>query len=195
MAAAIAVPTVLTRSRALAGTVPPPSPSESKGKAIRIGVIGCGGRGTGAAFDALKASPDTTIVALGDLFPDRVQGAAAGLAKNPRGVVPSSACFSGFDAYRKVLATDCDMVILATVSAGAELMAEGHIHVYGPLRGRAFAGMSGDTSARIFCRSLDAEMVAIAGIWLIRENLSEALIGRPAQISLENEKLRFQPLG
>ena len=114
MAAAIAVPTVLTRSRALAGTVPPPSPSESKGKAIRIGVIGCGGRGTGAAFDALKASPDTTIVALGDLFPDRVQGAAAGLAKNPRGVVPSSACFSGFDAYRKVLATDCDMVILAT---------------------------------------------------------------------------------
>ena len=114
MAAAIAVPTVLTRSRTLAGTVPPPSPSESKGKAIRVGVIGCGGRGTGAAFDALKASPDTTIVALGDLFPDRVQGAAAGLAKNPRGVVPSSACFSGFDAYRKVLATDCDMVILAT---------------------------------------------------------------------------------
>jgi len=88
-----------------------------------------------------------------------------------------------------------DMVILATVSAGAELMAEGHIHVYGALRGRAFAGLSGDTSARIFCRSLDAEMVAIAGIWLIRENLSDALIGRSTQISLENEKLRFQPLG
>ena len=88
-----------------------------------------------------------------------------------------------------------DMVVIAAVGAGAELMAEGHIHVYGALRGRAFAGLSGDTSARIFCRSLEAEMVAIAGIWQIRDNLSEALIGRSAQISLENEKLRFQRLG
>lgn len=114
MAAAMAVPMVLTRCKSIAATVPSPSPSESKGKVIRVGVIGCGGRGTGAAFDAMKASPDTKIVALGDMFPDRVQSAAAGLARNPRGVVPSSSCFSGFDAYRKVLATDCDMVILAT---------------------------------------------------------------------------------
>lgn len=88
-----------------------------------------------------------------------------------------------------------DLVVLAAVSAGAELMAEGHIHVYAALRGRAFAGLSGDTTARIFCRSLDAEMIAIAGIWQVRDNLNEALIGRSAQISLEDEKLRIQPIG
>ena len=114
-AAAFAAPIVLTRSRALAAP-PAMSPSESKGRELRVGVIGCGGRGTGAAFDALKASPNTRIVALGDAFEDRVKGAAAGLAKNGkgRGDVPASAQFHGFDAYRKVLATDCDVVILAT---------------------------------------------------------------------------------
>ena len=116
VAAAFAAPLVLTRSRALAGAPPAKSPSESKGKLLKIGVIGCGGRGTGAAFDALKASPDCRIVALGDAFADRVNSAAEGLAKNGkgRGDVPASARFSGFDAYRKVLATDCDLVILAT---------------------------------------------------------------------------------
>ena len=116
VAAAFAAPMVVTRSRALAGDVLPTSPAESKGKALRIGVIGCGGRGTGAAFDALKASPDCRIVALGDVFAERVNAAADGLAKKGggRGDVPASARFSGFDAYRKVLATDCDLVILAT---------------------------------------------------------------------------------
>jgi predicted dehydrogenase len=116
VAAAFAAPLVLTRSRALAGAPPAKSPSESKGKLLKIGVIGCGGRGTGAAFDALKASPDCRIVALGDAFADRVNASAEGLTKNGkgRGDVPASARFSGFDAYRKVLATDCDLVILAT---------------------------------------------------------------------------------
>ena len=114
-AAAFAAPIVLTRSRALAG-VPPMAPRESKGRALKVGVIGCGGRGGGAAMDALKASPDTRIVALGDVFEERVRGVAGGLAKAhaDRAAVPESRQFHGFDAYRKVLATDCDIVILAT---------------------------------------------------------------------------------
>ena len=116
-AAALAAPAVITACRAVPSTAGAGlGPSASKGRALRVGVIGCGGRGGGAAMDALKASPDTRVVALGDVFPERVEAVAAGLAKADavRGSVPASARFSGFDAYRKVLETDCDLVILAT---------------------------------------------------------------------------------
>lgn len=76
---------------------------------------------------------------------------------------------------QQIYAKDCDLVVLAPVSPGAELMADGHIHVYGVLRGRALAGMHGDTEARIFCRKLDAELVAIAGIYKVRDDLSAYL--------------------
>lgn len=85
---------------------------------IKVGVIGCGGRGTGATVNCLQASPDTEIYALGDMFPDRLQGCLQELGKqeglSSRAAVSTDRCFTGFDAYRKVLATDVDMVILAT---------------------------------------------------------------------------------
>jgi predicted dehydrogenase len=116
MAAAFAVPAIITACRAPEKVAGPMAPSQSRGRPIRVGVIGCGGRGAGAAMDALKASPDTRIVALGDAFRERVESTADGLAKagDGRADVPASARFWGFDAYRKVLATDCDLVILAT---------------------------------------------------------------------------------
>jgi predicted dehydrogenase len=118
-ASALVVPTILAARCATArapSDLAPRQASESRGRPLRVGVIGCGGRGGGAAFDALRASPDTRLVALGDVFGDRVQGVAAGLAKEfgTRGEVPDSARFSGFDSYRMVLATDCDVVILTT---------------------------------------------------------------------------------
>ena len=90
-----------------------------RAEALRVGVIGCGGRGTGAAFNALEAAEATKgavrIVALGDLFPERVEGARKGLAeKGEMGTVSEKNCFTGFDAYKGVIATDCDVVILAT---------------------------------------------------------------------------------
>ena len=93
-----------------------PSPTESRGRALRVGVIGCGGRGTGAAFDAIAASPDTRVTALADLFPARVEHARKALAEHGqgRGDVPEGMCFTGFDAYRRLLGTDVDCVILAT---------------------------------------------------------------------------------
>lgn len=93
----------------------------------------------------------------------------------------------------QVYAEGSDLVALSTVSAGAEIKADGHIHVYGALRGRAFAGARGDRSARIFCREFDAELVSIAGLWRVRENINENLIGRPAQVFLENDKLIIKP--
>ena len=83
---------------------------------LKVGVIGCGGRGRGAAVNALEASPEVRVVALGDLFPDRISQARAELEKHggERAVVAESACFTGFDAVNRVLGTDCDLVILAT---------------------------------------------------------------------------------
>ena len=82
---------------------------------IRVGVIGCGGRGTGAAMDCAAADEQIEIVALGDLFDDRVNEARTALAKlGDRGIVSDEHCFSGFDNYKGVLACPIDLVILAT---------------------------------------------------------------------------------
>lgn len=86
---------------------------------LKVGVIGCGGRGTGAAMDILTASPDTELFAMGDLFPDRMEGSVSELAKlegdlTARAKVPAERRFTGFDAYKKVIAAGPDVVILAT---------------------------------------------------------------------------------
>lgn len=82
-----------------------------------------------------------------------------------------------------------DLVILAQVSAGAEILAEGNIHVYGSLRGRALAGVQGDTEARIFCSDLQAELISIAGNYKISEDLNSAVLNQPVQIYLQNHTL------
>lgn len=92
---------------------------------IRIGLVGCGGRGTGAAVNALAASDNVTLVALGDLFPDRLASAQAQFAKTATTDAKFAAgykvtperTFTGFDAYRKVLAADIDLVLLCTPPA------------------------------------------------------------------------------
>lgn len=87
----------------------------SQEKPLRIGVIGCGGRGTGAANDALEASERTRIVALADAFDDQVRSARENLGSlGERAKVDESRCYTGFDAYKKLLASDVDVVILAT---------------------------------------------------------------------------------
>ena len=86
-----------------------------------------------------------------------------------------------------------DLVIAASVSHGAELLADGNIHVYGVLRGRALAGISGNKKARIFCLSLDAELVSIAGYYRLSDVI-EPNQG-PCQIYLQDEHIHIEPLG
>ena len=95
---------------------------------------------------------------------------------------------------RQIYAQGGDLVVLNTVSAGAELLADGNMHVYGTLRGRALAGVAGDETARIFCRSLNAELVSIAGHWLVRDDMDEDLIDCEVQIYLKDEELVIEPL-
>jgi septum site-determining protein MinC len=87
-----------------------------------------------------------------------------------------------------------DLIILAQVSAGAEILAEGNIHVYGSLRGRALAGVQGNIEARIFCSDLQAELISIAGTYKISEDLTEIVRNRPVQICLQNNTLTIKNL-
>ena len=89
----------------------------------------------------------------------------------------------------QIYARGTDLVVTASVSPGAELVADGNIHVYGPLRGRALAGASGDTDARIFCSRLEAELVSIAGRYLVSEQLPADQQGSPVQIALVDDRL------
>jgi len=90
--------------------------------------------------------------------------------------------------------SDGDLILLAAVSPGAEVLADGNIHIYGPLRGRALAGVRGDTSARIFCQSLEAELVSIAGHYRVFDDLEPALRGKAVQVFEDGERLRIEPL-
>jgi septum site-determining protein MinC len=128
------------------------------------------------------------------------------VAEAPRGerdqVAPAPAGASGtllitrpVRSGQQLYAHGGDLVVLAAISAGAELLADGHIHVYGALRGRALAGVGGNAGARIFCHSLEAELISIAGFWRVREDIPERLIGKPVQIYLEDERMTIEPLG
>jgi septum site-determining protein MinC len=89
----------------------------------------------------------------------------------------------------QIYARGADLIVTAPVSAGAELVADGNIHVYAALRGRALAGASGDASARIFCSRLEAELVSIAGRYLVSEQLPAEQRGLPVQIALVEDQL------
>ena len=82
-----------------------------------------------------------------------------------------------------------DLIVTATVSAGAEIMAEGNIHVYGSLRGRALAGVLGNTESRIFCSDLQAELVSVAGIYKLKDDLAGYSSQTPVHISLKDQTL------
>ena len=95
---------------------------------------------------------------------------------------------------QQVFVDSGDAVLLTHTSAGSEVMASGSVHVYGALRGRVLAGVHGDVSARIFCRSLDAELIAIAGRYQLLDEGHTDLRGKPAMIRLDGEKLIIEAL-
>jgi septum site-determining protein MinC len=95
---------------------------------------------------------------------------------------------------QQVYARDCDLIVMAHISEGAEILADGNIHVYGGLRGRALAGVQGDSSARIFCHSLEAELLAVAGNFMLSEDFRDKVWKKPVQVCLKGEKLCIEPL-
>lgn len=96
---------------------------------------------------------------------------------------------------QRLYARGRDLVITASVGAGAEAIADGCVHVYGALRGRAVAGARGDGAARVFCQEFRAELVSIAGVFRVFETLPPELAGKPVQAWLDGDVLHFERLG
>ena len=128
--------------------------------------------------------------------PSRVRPAALGsnAASAPAAVAAKSRLVTQpVRSGTQIYARGGDLVVTAPVSPGAEIMADGNIHVYGLLRGRALAGANGDVEARIFCSRLDAELVSIAGHYLVNDQLPSEQRGLPVQIALVDDRLTFEP--
>lgn len=95
---------------------------------------------------------------------------------------------------QRVYARGADLILLAPVSSGAEVMADGNVHAYAAIRGRVLAGVRGDESARIYCRDLNPDLVSIAGRYKVNEDIKPKFAGRSVQVSLDGDALVFQYL-
>jgi septum site-determining protein MinC len=120
-----------------------------------------------------------------------------GEPEHPRAPVPGVALLHGHPVRsgQRIYARDRDLVVTAPVGAGAEVMADGCVHVYGALRGRAMAGAHGETSARVFCQEFRAELVSVAGVFKVFETLPAQLAGHPVQVWLDGDDLRLERIG
>jgi len=159
----------------------------------RAGMLPVGLVGESAAMESLSAALELPVLA-----PFRGQAQAAVPV-----VQPAERAESGLPALmqhqpvrsgQRVYARCRDLVVTATVGAGAEAIADGCVHVYGSLRGRAVAGARGDTGARVFCQEFRAELVSVAGVFRVFETLPPELAGKPVQAWLDGDDLRFAPL-
>jgi len=107
-------------------------------------------------------------------------------------IKPTKIITSPVRGGQQIYAQGSDLVVISSVSPGAELLADGNIHVYGPMRGRVLAGVKGDTKARIFCQQMSAELVSIAGHYKVSEDLRrDPLWGSGVQVSLSGDVLNI----
>jgi septum site-determining protein MinC len=151
-------------------------------------------RASGRADDtepaAVEAAPSTPATSTPTVGASSESPAAAPRAPHGGPVVVSQPVRGGQVIY----AQGNDLVVLASVNPGAQVIADGHVHIYAPLRGRAVAGASGLLGARIFCQKLEAELVAISGAYVMADEIPADRRGKPAQIFLENGECRITAL-
>jgi septum site-determining protein MinC len=136
-----------------------------------------------AGFAPNSTQPSRPRLAEATPSPQSVAASAAGRSR-----LITQPVRSGTQIY----ARGGDLVVTAPVSPGAEIMADGNIHVYAALRGRALAGAGGDAEARIFCSRLEAELVSIAGRYLVSDQISPEHRGLPVQIALVDDRLTIE---
>lgn len=112
-----------------------------------------------------------------------------------RAVVQSLVINEPVRSGQSIMFPEGDVTVIGSVASGAEIIAGGSIHVYGALRGRAMAGSLGNVSARIFCRKLEAELLAIDGVYKVAEDIDDKLRGQPVQLWLEDDTIKAAKLG
>lgn len=182
-------------------------PSTSEMRAVfdavrRAGMLTVGLAHGTAAVDTLARALDVPV-----LTQFRVQGKATPVAppppkepaKAPEPPVllstPSLMQHQPVRSGQRIYARHSDLVVTATVGAGAEVIADGCVHIYGTLRGRAVAGARGEVTARVFCQEFHAELISIAGVFRVFETLPPELAGKPVQAWLDGDDLRFARIG
>ncbi|MDF3866958.1 septum site-determining protein MinC [Pseudomonas denitrificans (nom. rej.)] len=147
-----------------------------------------------------EAKPEKPIEAAAEATVEAPEAAAQAAAEKPAEppapvVRPTKLVTTPVRGGVQIYAAGGDLIVLAPVSPGAELLADGNIHVYGPMRGRALAGVKGDTSARIFCQQLAAELVSIAGNYKVAEDLRRSpQWGQAVHVSLSGDVLNITRL-
>jgi len=147
------------------------------------------------ASEVVESMSASTPVPSGHTAPSKPKAATVQPAAQPVAKAATQVVQGPLRSGQRVYARGADLIVMGLVSQGAEVMADGNVHVYGPLRGKAMAGARGDSQARIYTTCLDAELVAVAGIYRVIEGpLSADLQRKPAMIYLRDDTLRMDPL-
>ncbi len=162
---------------------------------VPVAVRGGNARQMQAALQAGLAQADDATPARSDSPPEAATTAPA----SEPALLPALIVDKPLRSGQQVYARGRDLVLLAAVNPGAEVIADGHIHVFAPLRGKAIAGARGYTEARIFAASLEAELISIAGVYRTSDKpLPTNVQGKPAQVRLESgpdgERLVLEPI-
>lgn len=149
----------------------------------------------GATAEQRAAARAAGLLAAEALLMPRAPAPVAAPPPSPSAPAPTLIVDRPLRSGQQVYARGGDLVVLAAVSFGAEVMADGSIHIYAPLRGRAIAGALGYTAARIFSTCMQPQLVSIAGTWRTTDTpLPDDVQGRPAQVRLDGERLLFEAL-
>jgi septum site-determining protein MinC len=166
--------------------------------ASMLGTNGLAGRAaTGITIAPQGAFASSVAVAQDALATAVVPAAAvmAGVGEGSGGGQPALIHSQTVRSGQRIYGRDRDLIVTASVGAGAEVMADGCVHIYGALRGRVMAGTHGQPGARVFCQQFYAELVSIAGIFRVFETIPPELAGAPVQAWLVGEELRFARIG
>jgi len=151
--------------------------------------------GSAAQMDAARAAGLIDVPEGQPTAARPAASAAPAAAPAPAAPVPPMIVDRPLRSGQQVYARHCDLIVLSVVNHGAEVIADGHIHVYAPLRGRAIAGARGDADARIFSTCMEPQLVAIAGTYRTTATALPADVqGKPAQVRLAGDKLVIEAL-
>ncbi len=142
-----------------------------------------------------EAPADEMPVGVQDNDPDAIAPCLTRAEPQTVGAMPSVVVTQPVRSGQSLVFPEGDVTVVASVASGAEVIAGGSIHVYGTLRGRALAGTMGNGSARIFCRRLEAELIAIDGFYKTAEDIEPGLAGQAVQLWLEGDKIMAETLG
>lgn len=148
-----------------------------------------------AAKDGADAEARSQSAAAASAAAEAAATAAAAAGAAPGQGLPSLIIDQPVRSGQSIVFTEGDVTVLGSVASGSEIVAGGSIHVYGALRGRALAGATGNPNARIFCRRLEAELVAIDGLYKTAEDMQAQLRGQPAQVWLEGDAMKIATIG